>query len=80
MRNFLKFPHYAVSGGTFLERHILRDRFYRAKLLYPVMEKSMDNAEKEDKLYFGEKMSQVAAIRRGLFDENSTTYSFTEIE
>ena len=76
MRKSLK-PALCRLRRNIPERHILWDRFHRAKIPHPVMEKSMDNILMEDKISFHEKMSLVAAIRRRLFDKNPMSYSFT---
>jgi len=76
MRNSLK-PALCRLRRNISERQILWDRFRRAKIPHPVMEKSMDNSVKENKLFFLDKMSLVAEIRRRLFDKNPMSYSFT---
>ena len=76
MRNSLK-PALCRLRRNISERQILWDRFRRAKIPHPVMEKSMDKTVKEGRLFFHEKMSLVAAIHRRLFDKNPMSYSLT---
>ena len=59
------------------ERHTLWDRFYENRIPHPVMKESMDNALKEGKRSFPDKLPSVLATRRISFYQNPMGYSFT---
>ena len=59
------------------ERHTLWDRFYENRIPHPVMKESMDNALKEGKRSFPDKLPSGLATRRISFYQNPMCYSFT---